>query len=43
MVRFFKYDDAWEFKGVSTADKEIMPIPQTALDANPNLTQNPGY
>jgi len=43
MVRFFKYDDAWEFKGVSAADKEIMPIPQTALDANPNLTQNPGY
>jgi len=21
----------------------LFPIPQTALDANPNLTQNPGY
>ena len=24
-------------------DFYLMPIPQTELDANPNLTQNPGF
>ena len=22
---------------------EVLPIPQSAIDASPNLTQNPGY
>ena len=22
---------------------EVLPIPQSAVEANPNLTQNPGY
>jgi len=26
-----------------TADKLLCPIPQLERDANPNLTQNPGY
>ena len=29
--------------GFTTGKSELMPIPQPALDANPNLKQNPGY
>lgn len=29
--------------GFSTGKSELLPIPQPARDANPNLTQNPGY
>ncbi len=29
--------------GFVTGKSELMPIPQPARDANPNLTQNPGY
>jgi starch-binding outer membrane protein, SusD/RagB family len=30
-------------KAPASADHVLMPIPQTQLDANPKLTQNPGY
>jgi starch-binding outer membrane protein, SusD/RagB family len=30
-------------KASATADHVLMPIPQTQIDANPKLTQNPGY
>jgi hypothetical protein len=26
-----------------TENSELLPVPQTALDANTNLDQNPGY
>lgn len=26
-----------------SADKRLLPIPQLERDANPNLSQNPGY
>lgn len=29
--------------GFTTGKSELLPIPQAARDANPNLTQNPGY
>lgn len=29
--------------GYATGKSELLPIPQPARDANPNLTQNPGY
>ena len=29
--------------GFATGKSELLPIPQPARDANPNLTQNPGY
>ncbi len=29
--------------GFTTGKSELLPIPQPARDANPNLTQNPGY
>lgn len=53
-IRFDKWEDDWFLKGIgnqkgmpSTNAKDqtrrIFPIPQGALDANPNLVQNPGY
>lgn len=29
--------------GTYSAKLELYPIPQTEIDVNPNLTQNPGY
>jgi len=43
LIRFGKFTSAWEFKEVSEEFRNLYPIPQTALDANPNLSQNPGY
>jgi hypothetical protein len=43
LIRFGKFTEAWTNKEVTTEDKIIFPIPQTAIDVNPNLTQNPGY
>ena len=43
LIRFGKFNDAWEFKEESEAFRTIFPIPKAAIDANPNLTQNPGY
>ncbi len=44
MIRFGVYNNAWRFH---TADADthvnIFPIPETQLNANQNLTQNPGY
>ncbi|HEV8266210.1 MAG TPA: RagB/SusD family nutrient uptake outer membrane protein [Gemmatimonadales bacterium] len=42
-IRFGRWDDAWQFKAASAAHRVLMPIPQTQLDANPLLVQNPGY
>jgi hypothetical protein len=43
LIRFDKFDDAWQFKPVSAETRELYPIPRTQLDLNPNLKQNPGY
>jgi hypothetical protein len=45
MIRFGKFLDAIPggWKGATAAKNLIFPIPQTALNANPNLVQNPGY
>lgn len=43
LIRFGKYNDAWQFKPVSPPHVKIFPIPRAQLDANPNLNQNPGY
>jgi len=43
LIRFGKWGDAWKFKPVSEPYKELFPIPNNALNANPNLKQNPGY
>ena len=41
LIRFGKYGDAWDFKEPSDRNKELFPIPSSALNANPNLKQNP--
>ena len=43
LIRFGKFNDAWEFKEASEAFRSLYPIPKAAIDANPKLKQNPGY
>lgn len=43
LIRFDKFGDSWEFKEPSEDFRKIFPIPKAAIDANPNLIQNPGY
>lgn len=39
-----RFNDTWRFKeNVSEPHKNVFPIPQGQLEANPNLVQNPGY
>ena len=42
-IRHGTFLDAWTHKEVSGAHRVLYPIPQSQLDANPNLVQNPGY
>ncbi len=43
MIRFGTFIDPNKFRGASEEYRKIFPIPTSALDANPNLVQNPGY
>ena len=52
MIRFGSYNNAWRFHTADAADNlgpgginhlNVFPIPETQLNANKNLTQNPGY
>lgn len=44
LVRFDKFTAPWGLKEVSgDPNKNLFPIPETALLSNPNLVQNPGY
>jgi hypothetical protein len=44
LIRHGKFTDAWELKEVTGEDYiKLFPIPFSALGANPNLEQNPGY
>lgn len=42
-VRFGTFTNTWSYKEVTDAARVLFPIPQQALDSNPNLRQNPGY
>ena len=42
-IRFGKFNEAWWEKAVSQPFRNIFPIPQDQINANPNLVQNPGY
>lgn len=42
-VRFGTFTDTWSEKTVTEPHRVLFPIPQQALDSNPNLQQNPGY
>ena len=43
LVRFGKFAETWVEKSVAEPFRVLFPIPQQALDSNPNLQQNPGY
>ncbi|MDR8392513.1 RagB/SusD family nutrient uptake outer membrane protein [Aliifodinibius sp. S!AR15-10] len=42
-VRFGQFTEAWDQKEASDPYRVLFPIPQRALDTNPNLIQNAGY
>jgi starch-binding outer membrane protein, SusD/RagB family len=42
-IRFGTWDDTWGSKTVTESFRVLYPIPQQALDSNPNLAQNEGY
>ncbi len=42
-IRFGTFDDTWSQKTVTEAFRVLFPVPQVALDSNPNLQQNRGY
>ncbi|MCV9387259.1 RagB/SusD family nutrient uptake outer membrane protein [Reichenbachiella ulvae] len=44
MIRFGAFDTkSWLSHSPNGSDRTLYPIPQTVLNDNPNLTQNPGY
>ena len=43
LIRFDKFSTARKFMKVTDKTRELFPIPQPRRDANPLLTQNPGY
>ena len=43
LVRFGKYNDAWQVKTSDDPKYLLFPIQANQLAVNPNLTQNPGY
>lgn len=43
LIRHGRFIEAWEWKAAGTPNLILMPIPQTQMDANPLLVQNPGY
>ncbi|UII30791.1 RagB/SusD family nutrient uptake outer membrane protein [Fulvivirga ulvae] len=42
-IRFGTFTTTWEEKEVTDSHRVLFPIPQQALDSNPNLEQNTGY
>ena len=43
LIRFGKYNDAWDYKQASGDFHNLFPIPATQIQSNPNLKQNTGY
>jgi hypothetical protein len=44
LIRFDQFTaGTWAFKNVSDSHRKVFPIPQTILNINENLVQNPGY
>ncbi len=42
-IRFGDFNNVWQDKSVTDPTRNLFPIPNSALGANPNLKQNPGY
>jgi hypothetical protein len=43
LIRMGKYGLPWAYKAASAPYRILMPIPQTQIETNPLLAQNPGY
>lgn len=43
LIRFGKFQDAWNEKPASGPERLLFPIPANSLASNPNLVQNTGY
>ncbi|MDD4192339.1 MAG: RagB/SusD family nutrient uptake outer membrane protein [Mangrovibacterium sp.] len=43
LIRFGKYEDTWGVKTDNNPQKRLFPIPQSEININPLLVQNPGY
>ncbi len=43
LLRFGVYLRPWQYKTVNDPKNLVFPVPNSALAANPNLKQNPGY
>jgi hypothetical protein len=43
MIRFGKFEGRWGFKTDNDARRQIFPVPTSAIQLNPRLSQNPGY
>ena len=43
LIRHDRFSAPWAFKAATDPYRMLMPIPQTQLDTNPLLAQNPGY
>lgn len=43
LIRFSKYNAAWDYKSADASFHNLFPIPQVQIDSNPNLKQNTGY
>ncbi|MGV3642051.1 MAG: RagB/SusD family nutrient uptake outer membrane protein [Adhaeribacter sp.] len=43
LIRFGKWESAWQFKTNSQPFRRLFPIPAQQLSSNPALKQNPGY
>lgn len=43
LIRFNRFNAPWWEKGASQPFRNLFPIPENQLQANPNLSQNPGY
>ena len=42
-IRFGKFNEPWWEKAASEPFRNLFPIPQSQININPNLVQNPGY
>ncbi|SHG50025.1 Starch-binding associating with outer membrane [Chryseolinea serpens] len=43
LIRFSSFGKTWQDKDNTEDYRVLFPVPQQAVDSNPNLTQNPGY
>ncbi|MDR3143141.1 MAG: RagB/SusD family nutrient uptake outer membrane protein [Tannerellaceae bacterium] len=43
LIRFDKFEDSWLLKTDTDKNHRLFPVPQSEIDSNKQLTQNPGY